>query len=79
MPHPRIPRPSVARITPGKLTEPYITKDPAEFRLYKVKFSFAPNQSFRHFWFLFSNNLPQSHAWEHYCFCRFRPSCPFHS
>ena len=42
-----------------------------------TSFVFEPKQSFRHFFFLFQNKLPQSHILEHQWFCK-HDYCPFH-
>jgi hypothetical protein len=41
------------------------------------KFDFIPGESFRHFYFRFSNKVPSSHSDTHQCFCRYH-YCPFH-
>ena len=47
--------------------------------LYSYQFDYlSPDeQPFRHFYFLFREKLPQSHALEHSYFCR-HYDCPFH-
>jgi hypothetical protein len=42
-------------------------------------FEFVPDESFRHFWFYFSNahEVDRSHALQHSWFCK-NYSCPFH-
>ena len=45
----------------------------------KAGFIFVPKQSYRHFFYLFRANLPQSHGLEHSFFCKDKYSlCPFH-
>jgi hypothetical protein len=78
------PRKSMpTRLTPTRLTKESIENPPflSYWHLPKVRattFEFKPQQPFRHFWFLWSEALPQQHAWEHSYFCR-KTSCPFHS
>ena len=45
--------------------------------LKRTNFTFEPGQAFCHFFFLFRNALPQSHALEHSWFCKHN-YCPFH-
>ena len=59
------------------------TKPPPSFKpkaptLHLTKFEFKPLQNFRHFFFLFRNNLSQDHALEHSWFCK-HTDCPFHT
>jgi hypothetical protein len=43
------------------------------------QFKFVPKESFRHFWFFFSNahEVDRSHPLQHSWFCK-NYSCPFH-
>jgi hypothetical protein len=64
---------------------PLVAKEPKELTFYLFRsgtnklteFEFLPNQSFRLFWFLFREKLPQQHARIHWCFCHI-DDCPFH-
>jgi hypothetical protein len=60
-------------------TRPFIADPAATRRPTRHFFQFVPDQSFRHFLFFYLNkDIPQSHAWEHSCFCHVY-GCPFHT
>jgi hypothetical protein len=50
-----------------------------ELSTYKFRknFIFQPQLAFRQFWFLWSNDLPPSHAGQQAWFCK-HPYCPYH-
>jgi hypothetical protein len=52
---------------------------PTTYQYTPPQFEFAPNESFHHFWFFFSNahQVDRSHALQHSWFCK-DYSCPFH-
>jgi hypothetical protein len=52
---------------------------PTTYQYTLPQFEFVPNESFRHFWFFFSNahEVDRSHALQHSWFCK-NYSCPFH-